>query len=794
MNRFLFLFIEMALMLLFTYVGTRLTDLDLQIESHQETKALLQDIRQSVNNYQLETLSVGVEVSPHYDEQAQVQLYLDNLLDEYQKLQPESSKELVSEVNTLHEGVIEYLSIVTMMGTSKRLIASAEKKLLQLANQEKLDAETLQTFTQLRALLVKVYTYQVNTDETLYQSIQDDLRVYAPQFSELKQIDIQWSVIEKHLRFIMKNVVRANILLEKLRNQSVIESVNRLFTEEDETLYQIKTEFLVLVITAMSLFFMIVMLIMLQLGLALKQSNRRVVEASQAKEKFLANMSHEIRTPMNGVLGITELCLKKEKDPTIIQYLTNLKFSAKSLVTILNDILDFSKIESGKLEIEAISFDITSVLDNVKNLFQQHMNSKAKVQLFFEMDVNIPKFIQGDPVRLGQVIINLVSNALKFTEKGTVTVSIDAEVNDSGQMFYRIKVVDTGIGMTKEQQNRIFQSFVQADQSTTRKYGGTGLGLAICEQLVRLMDGQISVSSEVDKGTSFSVQFPLVIPQLHSHKEQNLHTLRKQNVLIVDDHIIARDTIRSMCEYLDMHVTTAHNAQSAVEKLTSSSITFHYIILDWEFPMETGLDIAKKLNDELAHKAKFILMTAYSKEELYSGPEMDVFHHYLQKPFSLKELTAALLNIDQDDMELMDEQKGAPALPTYPNKHVLLVEDVEVNRLVAEHMLRDFGLKLTLAKNGEEAIEHVRQRHFDLIFMDIQMPVMDGLEATKAIRESDTSTPIIALTANVLKQEIEKYIKIGMNGHIGKPFEQDTLGEILETFLSENTAKEVLAD
>ncbi len=519
--------------------------------------------------------------------------------------------------------------------------------------------------------------------------------------------------------------------------------------------------------------------------------------ANTSKGDFLARMSHEIRTPMNGIIGMSYLIQKTELTEKQHNYVEKILGSANTLLRLINDILDFSKIDAGKMELESIPFNLEDVLVNIANVVGMNAEEK-QLEFLFRIDPDVPCHLMGDPLRLGQILMNLAGNAVKFTSQGEIIISVGVDDRTEDDVVLRFSVADTGIGLAPEQISLLFKAFSQADDTTTRKYGGTGLGLAICKQLTEMMGGRIWAKGQPGKGANFFFTSRFGISrEIRERQPKSLAMFQGLRALVVDDNAAARDVLSAMLSSLNMTVDMAVDGQTALallETAVTRKTPYDVVLLDWIMPGIDGIETARRIrkNIAMARIPALLMVTANGREEARVQAGSVGVDAFLVKPVYASVMYNTLLQLlgidrvsgprtaikDIESLEELESIRGA---------HILLVDDNSINQEVATGFLQDAGMVVTVASSGLESIEALERHPFDLVLMDIQMPGMDGIEATRRIRlnEAFKTLPIVAMTAHAMAGDREKSLAAGMNDHINKPVDPAILYQVLKRLIPE---------
>ncbi len=524
----------------------------------------------------------------------------------------------------------------------------------------------------------------------------------------------------------------------------------------------------------------------------MKNARKLAEQASRTKSEFLANMSHEIRTPLNGIIGMTELVLMGRLDDEMRERIEAIKYSGESLLDIINDILDLSKIEARKLELDMVEFSLRSVIEKVLRPLSSKTATK-NIELILDIEPGVHNYYIGDPVRLRQVLFNLIGNAIKFTDEGEVKLVVKQKNQTERESELEFSVIDTGIGIQEDKLQNLFKSFSQADSSTSRKFGGTGLGLAISKSLVEMMRGNISVKSKYGGGSIFSFNICLEKSTAEIHEsDTEIHpAFRDKNILIADDNQTNRNILSGLLRHLGIRYDEAENGHEAYRKILKQSATenpFHIVLIDYHMPEMDGIEMAKLMHKEQKVKPLPHLILLSSDDVSLQRKKLSEYGiaRYLIKPIFKNDLIRILNEVSgrvETDKSTRQSFKSTATNDLNKTMDVLLAEDNLINQKLANGLLENLGCKVTIAGNGREAVDFVKEKKFDIIFMDVQMPEMDGFEATGIIRDlekdSGRHTPIIAMTAHAMKGDREKCLNAGMDEYVTKPISIKSVSEAI---------------
>jgi two-component system sensor histidine kinase/response regulator len=529
---------------------------------------------------------------------------------------------------------------------------------------------------------------------------------------------------------------------------------------------------------------------------AMREARQLAEDAARTKSDFLANMSHEIRTPMNAIIGMAHLALKTDMTPRQRDYVKKIQSSGQHLLGIINDILDFSKIEAGKLSVEHVNFELDKLLDNVANLVSEKTTAKG-LELVFDIAPDVPRNLIGDALRMGQILINYANNAVKFTERGEVDIILRVQERSDNDLMLYCAVKDTGIGLTPDQVGKLFQSFSQADASTTRKYGGTGLGLSISKKLADLMGGQVGVESVHGEGSTFWFTAKLGIGAEKARSLVPQPDLRGRQVLVVDDNESARLVLNDLLSSMTFKVADVASGQAAVEAVRQRSDTpeaVEIVFLDWQMPGMNGIETARQIKSlGLANEPHLVMVTSYGREEVIKEAATADIEDVLIKPVNPSLLFDTAMRVLGAEVDGTRSAGDAPsllleAMAAISGARILLVEDNDLNQMVAGEILTDAGFVVEIAGNGQVAVDMVTKNSgapWDIVLMDMQMPVMDGVTATVEIRKHAefNDLPIIAMTANAMQQDKDKCLAAGMVDFVTKPIQPDELWAALRRWI-----------
>jgi len=515
--------------------------------------------------------------------------------------------------------------------------------------------------------------------------------------------------------------------------------------------------------------------------------SKKLADANKIKSQFLANMSHDIRTPMNAVIGLSSIALRNETNPQQTDYLQKIKSASESLLGIINDILDISKIEEKKLILEKIPFELEPLIQKVVSICSYKIENKP-LELIVDVAPDVNKSIIGDPLRLQQILVNLLNNAIKFTEKGLVYFNIETFSDNKETIQLQFSITDTGIGMSYEQQQQLFQSFTQADDSITRKYGGSGLGLTISKQLIELMNGNILVKSELGKGSVFTFVAEFYLDQAGSAVTEDISHALPENlrVLLVDHNQLTKKIVLHALHQVNIFPLEVSDGQQAVEQIQLANkinAPYDLVLIDLNVPKFNKLTAIQEIQENLP---LILFVPAYQKHAAKKSSIGLNIASIIEKPIVPTTLLQSIAQVFRPSVSISSpESNKIDEIPQFSDFSVLLVEDNPLNQLVAKAFLADTNIHIDCASDGKIALEKIKHNTYDIVLMDIQMPNMDGLTAASAIRHELklTELPVIAMTAHAMEGDADKSKKAGMNEHLTKPISPEKLYQMLTKYL-----------
>ncbi|KAF7765100.1 hypothetical protein PCIT_b1245 [Pseudoalteromonas citrea] len=737
--------LEIIILIFVAYFSITTIDNVVSQNKNYERRALYTELEPAVNALIIETLLINHDKVTYFDKQATWQLTVDKLM-----LSPYVAPNIAQSWHQLSNTISRYLQIVSVLKTSRKLIEQAKIKS---------NATTYDDHKEIK-LFAKLLSFYNTPNDKNEQDIKHYLAGNPSLFTALYIDERKHQQLKKHILFLISNQHIVDEAIIELTQQALVQQITLQKNIINQSLDDRNLIIIYFIIIIALLFMLLLSVVFRKINNLLRYRSAQAEEASIAKSQFLSNMSHEIRTPMNGILGLSEICLNETQFSKVKSHLRMLDYSTKNLLRIINDILDYSKIEENKLDIEIRNFDLYDIVNHLKATLTKSANDKGLQLLFCINDLGY-QYFKGDEGRINQVLLNLLNNAIKFTETGFVKLDIKVVPSMSDQASIIFRVVDTGIGITPEQKSRLFTRFTQAQMSTSRKFGGTGLGLVISKQLAALMGGNIKMRSKSEKGTVFQFQIPVASTNTHRSRRYDA----KVCVLLYPE-LAVRKVLKKQLLYWCYDVKIAHNLKhfnSLIHQLS---------------PADAFIQASLITSSDNIHHAPTTKVHLIGNAHTH-GENNTI--HTLNLPIVFTDLVA---NKPQTEPPQLTEKTAKPT--QFCNISVLLVEDNPVNQVVSKRLLEQFGVTPKLANNGQLAVELILAQHFDLVLMDIQMPIMDGITATQKIRQhlNSKQLPIIALTANVMESDIDTYLNTGMNAHLAKPIDTQALEQILTQYLT----------
>jgi signal transduction histidine kinase/DNA-binding response OmpR family regulator len=645
----------------------------------------------------------------------------------------------------------------------------------------------------IRKVYANYYSYAVAMREFFFEQ-------QLHSFDEVKDIELRDMLILNTRKNTMQQITTSSNFVER----KIIEILENKLAQKNKSVLIIEIS---IIIT--TLLFLLGFLEIFRYEKIIIKAKEEAEAANRSKSNFLANMSHEVRTPMNAVIGMAYLAQQTELTPIQADYISKIKSSAEGLLGIINDILDFSKMDAGEITLEKTEFSVDEIFESVSDMTVLKASEKG-IEVVFDFSSDISYYLVGDPLRIKQILINLLNNAVKFTHEGEIILSAKTLRRKEDKVLLLFSIKDTGDGISEEKIKELFNPFQQTDETITRKYGGTGLGLCICKDLVTMMNGEIWVESTLGKGSTFSFTIELEVgKEQEKTLAEPITDLKGTRILVVDDNNVAREVLQSMLVEFSLQVETASSGEEALEIINNKKIgkDFDIILMDWKMPGIDGIEAAYKIKETkgLLKVPAILMITAYDLNQAKKNPLFENIDGYLTKPVNQSTLYDTIIStLSKGGFKINNQKRKEEVLIDESIKKIsgasiLLVEDNTINQQIAKELLQKAEVSVDIADNGIQAIEALEKKEYDLILMDIQMPEMDGLEATKRIRDMDMDLPILAMTAHAMTGDREKSLDAGMNDHINKPIDPKTLYSTLTKWIGNKVSddkheKEISAD